>query len=41
MPNCSVEKTYNREKITDFHAFLRQCIALLPRQALQFQEADG
>lgn len=41
MPNCSMEKRLNMEAIPDFHAFLRQCITLLPRQALQFQEADG
>ena len=41
MPNCSMEKRLNMEAIPDFHAFLRHCITLLPRQALQFQEADG
>ena len=41
MPNCSMEKRLNMEAIPDFHAFLRHCITLLPRQALHFQEADG
>lgn len=41
MPNCSMEKRLDMEAIPDFHAFLRQCITLLPRQALQFQKPSG